>query len=405
MFIDALTLDAPRRTKDGYMAVRARAARLGTYRYMGSEIDPQNKHGLRDAGMVNVLRDEQTVFDEAAVRSFIGKPVTDDHPSTPVTAANWRDHARGMVMGAIRDGDYLAFDLLLTDAAAIKKIDDGKRQLSNGYGAELEFGDFKAADGTECVARQVSISGNHVALIAAGRAGPECAITDAATCEAATAEVARLLLDQILTDERTYSDGQEPHKTEPARRETSNPSGGLRVTQDGETTVATKTILIDGYQFDADAALEVAVTKLQGQLKDAIDGRAADKAAHDKAIATKDAEIDDLKTKVVDQAKIDQLADAKAAVVADAKQVAGDKLGDTAGKSVADVRRMACVAVLGDAALKDKSDDYVQARFDTLKDGKGEHRDPVRDALSTGVRSQVNDNGASVRDLARAAQF
>jgi hypothetical protein len=61
------------------------------------------------------------VFDERSVRSFIGKPVTDDHPASPVTTANWRDHARGTIMGAMRDGDYLAFDLLLTDASAIAR--------------------------------------------------------------------------------------------------------------------------------------------------------------------------------------------------------------------------------------------------------------------------------------------
>ena len=147
-FTDALTLDAPRRTRDGYMAVRARVARTGVYQYLGSEIDPQNAHGLRDAGLVNVLRDESTVFEKAAVQSFIGKPVTDNHPSEAVTASNWRDHARGTIMGAMRDGDYLAFDLLLTDANAISKVDAGKRELSNGYAADLEFGKFKAQDGT-----------------------------------------------------------------------------------------------------------------------------------------------------------------------------------------------------------------------------------------------------------------
>ena len=96
-------LDAPKRTRDGYLAVRAKAARPGVYDYLGSEIDPENKHGLRDKGMVKVLRDENTVFDRAAVQSFIGKPVTNDHPSQPVTAGNWRDHARGTIMGAAKE--------------------------------------------------------------------------------------------------------------------------------------------------------------------------------------------------------------------------------------------------------------------------------------------------------------
>ncbi|MEJ7933501.1 DUF2213 domain-containing protein [Sphingobium sp. AN558] len=179
LFSDALTLDAPRRTSDGYMAVRAKVARTGVYEYSGREVDPENKHGLRDTAVVHVLRDAATVFDPKAARSFIGKPVTDDHPKAAVTSQNWRDHARGTVMGAKwEEGGYLAFDLLLTDAEAIRKVDAGKRELSNGYSAELEFGDFQAADGTRCQARQTSISGNHVALVDRGRAGSECAIKD-----------------------------------------------------------------------------------------------------------------------------------------------------------------------------------------------------------------------------------
>lgn len=184
LYTDSLTLDSPRTTKDGFLAVRAKAARVGVYRYTGREVDPENRHGLRDKGLVNVLRDDATVFDAAAVRSFIGKPVTDNHPSEPVTAANWRQHARGTIMGALRDGDYLAFDLLLTDAEAIAKVNAGKRELSNGYAAELEYGRFVAADGTVCDARQSRITGgNHVAIVDAGRAGPECAICDAAPFE------------------------------------------------------------------------------------------------------------------------------------------------------------------------------------------------------------------------------
>lgn len=163
------------------MAVRARAARTGVYQYAGREVDPDNAHGLRDTALVNVLRDEDAVFDERAVRSFIGKPITDDHPAAPVTAANWRDHARGTIMGAVRDGDYLAFDLLLTDAATVSKVNGGKRELSNGYACDVEIGDFTASDGTKCQARQKpgSIVGNHVALVDRGRAGSECAICDA----------------------------------------------------------------------------------------------------------------------------------------------------------------------------------------------------------------------------------
>jgi hypothetical protein len=179
LFADHLTLDAPRRTSDGYMAVRAKVARTGVYQYGGREVDPDNRHGLRDTAVVHVLRDDAAVFDHKSAHSFIGKPITDNHPSVAVNATNWRDHARGVVMGAMREGDYLAFDLMLTDAATIDAVENGKRELSNGYAAELEFGSFTANDGTACQARQASISGNHVAIVDRGRAGSSCAISDA----------------------------------------------------------------------------------------------------------------------------------------------------------------------------------------------------------------------------------
>jgi len=198
---DALTLDAPRRTADGYLAVRARASRTGVYQYAGHEVDPDNKRGLRDQAVVNMLRDDAAVFDKRAVHSFIGKPITDDHPTEAVTADNWRDHSRGAIMGAIRDGDHLAFDLILMDAATIAKVESGKAELSNGYSAALEFGDFKGPGGEVCPVRQASITGNHIAIVDRGRAGPSCRIGDAAPCTSLPSNI----LDSLTNQEKPVS--------------------------------------------------------------------------------------------------------------------------------------------------------------------------------------------------------
>ncbi len=396
LFSDALTLDAPKRTKDGYLAVRAKAARTGVYQYLGREIDPNNEHGLRDADMVNVLRDDATVFDQAAVRSFIGKPVTDDHPHDAVTAENWRDHARGVVMGALRDGEYLAFDLLLTDAALIAKVDAGKRDLSNGYGAELEFGDFTAADGTVCQARQAKITGgNHVALVRDGRAGKDCAIADSATCES----IQTLALADLL--QRTYSPGGDGGISDPATNSNSN---------DGVPQMATKTILVDGLQVEVTDQAEAAITKLQGQIADAATAKAAAETALATAqteIAAKDTEIATLKQSVED-AKVTpaQLRDAAkvyAGVCDKAKALnvtfAEDADADAIMRAVVDAK-------MGDAA-KDWTADQVAASFAVLtKDAKV--ADPLRDAIKDGVRAQTNDSAvndaysAMVDDLTNA---
>jgi hypothetical protein len=372
LFTDLLTLDRPRRTTDGYLVVRAKAARLGTYEYAGSEIDPTNAHGLRDKAVVNVLRDEATVFDKKAVHSFIGKPVTNDHPTVAVSAENWRDHARGVVMGAVRDGEHLSFDLLLTDAKAIADVEGGKRELSNGYGAELEFGDFTAADGTKCEARQASIRGNHVAIVDRGRAGSECRIGDGARCSSLPADVF-----ELLTDERTYSDGSRGHKTE--RNEPK--------LQDGDKTVATKTILRDGFSIEVTDQAEVYIGKLEDRAKELTDKLTASDTKVGEltaTVSTKDGEIAALNQKLKDAevspAKLEQLAADRAALVASVKALDANIVTD--GKSEAEIRKTVVSARLGDAA-KDMDDAAISGAFKVLTtDVKV---DPVRNALSGGV--------------------
>jgi hypothetical protein len=342
-FTDTLELGKPRRTKDGYLAVRAKAARTGVYQYAGREVDPDNAHGLRDLATVNVLRDEKTVFDAAAAHSFIGKPITDDHPSEAVNASNWKDHARGTIMGAKwEEGGYLAFDLLLTDGAAIAKVDAGKRELSNGYAAELEFGDFAAADGTNCQARQTSIVGNHIALVDRGRAGPECRISDGGNELFQTCDAAPVILSNL----------------------------------DAPEEKPVKKIMIDGLQVDLYdvAAVEVAIGKVQGQLTTAL----ADKATAETQVATLTTDKATLEAKVttlekqVADAKLtpQQLRDAAAAFArtTDKAKALGVTVTDSMDEPA--IMKAVVLAKVGDAA-KDWNDAQVTASFETLtKDAK-----------------------------------
>ncbi|WP_439538691.1 DUF2213 domain-containing protein [Sphingomonas sp.] len=375
-FCDALTLDAPRRLSDGYLAVRARAARTGVYQYTGREVDPDNTHGLRDKAIVNVLRDENTVFDAAAVRSFIGKPVTDDHPHEAVNAANWRDYARGTIMGAMRDGEYLAFDLLLTDSTAIAKVDAGKRELSNGYGAELEFGNFRAPCGTLCDARQSKITGgNHVALVKDGRAGSECAIKDGfAVCDAITADQLAMLAAS------TPPSGDKPMKT----------------------------LTIDGLKVpNVSDEAEAAINKLTA---DKVAAAAALKAAEDKTVAdaasivAKDAEIADLKAKLeaaaITPAKLADAAREYADVQAKAKALGVSFAADA--DTVA-IKKAVVEAKMGDAA-KAYTADHVAIAFDALtKDAKVEQV-PTNDAFR-GLRTVNTNDNAAARDFVRTARY
>ena len=338
LFADQLVLDAPRRTAEGYLAVRAKAARTGVYQYTGREVDPDNTHGLRDQAIVNVLRDEGTVFDKRAARSFIGKPITTGHPAEPVNSKNWKQHADGVIMGALRDGEHLAFDLLLMDEAAIADTAAGTVELSNGYGARIEFGDFKAPDGTICQARQAEITdGNHVARVKFGRAGSTCRIGDAAVCDALPSNI----LDSLTKTEKPV-----------------------------------KTIMIDGLTVDvsnADTAMATITTLIAA--RDAATGKVtgleAKSVADAATIVAKDAEIAKL-TADVAAAKptLQQLRDAgKQFAVIEGKAKA---MGVTVTDAMDEAAIMKAVVdkAMG-ATAKDYTADHVAIAFEALtKDAK-----------------------------------
>lgn len=181
-FQDRAPIQQTRKLADGRLAAVARFARAGVYKYSGREVDPNNEHGLRDQASVNVYRAENEVFSEASMASFAHKAMTLDHPPESVTADNWSKYSVGYTEGRVaRDGGFVTIPLILADAAAVRAYESGKaRELSAGYSCSLVFGDGVAPDGTPYQARQVNIRANHLAVVSAGRAGPECRIGDSA---------------------------------------------------------------------------------------------------------------------------------------------------------------------------------------------------------------------------------
>jgi hypothetical protein len=373
LFADKLSFDHPRKTQDGYMVVRARAARAGIYDYMGREIDPKGEHFAADQ-VVKVYRPEEEVFAEDSVASFLMKPVTNDHPSEPVTAANWRDHAKGVVGKALRDGDHLAFDIVLMDKPTIADVEAGKRELSNGYASliDVEDGETEAGDHYDAVQRQ--IRGNHVAVVDRGRAGPMCRIGDAIACAPLPADE----LLAIFTDERTYS---------------GRPGDGKTGSSSNGEAKMPHTLIIDGLQVpNVSDEAKAAIEKLQGQVRDA--AARADKAEGDVAKLTTDKSTLDVKVTTLEQqvkdakltsAQLRDAAKAFAATLDTAKKLAPkadikDEMDEAA------IKRAVVSAKLGDAA-KDWTDDQFAVSFDTLaaQAADGNASDPVRNALSGGA--------------------
>lgn len=164
--------DSISRTPEGFLICRdVPIARVGVQDYLGREIGQEE----RPEEIFKVNRPAKEVFDRAAVASFEGKPVTEDHPDEDVTAENYSQYTKGVVRDVRKgSGQYdgcLVADLVIHDGALVRAIQDGKREISCGYNCLwVPTGDHTL--------EQREIRGNHVAVVDKGRAGHGVAIHD-----------------------------------------------------------------------------------------------------------------------------------------------------------------------------------------------------------------------------------
>lgn len=366
-FVDAVSLAGTRRTADGYLVADAKAVRTGVQTYLGAEV------GRPDLAIARVYRSEDEVRSADSLRSFSHAPVTLDHPSVPVTAANWKTLAVGEVSTAATwDGNRISLPLILKDADAIQQAEGGKRELSAGYTCDLDWTPGLTPDGLTFDAQQRNIRANHVAIVDRGRAGPECRIGDAG-----------------------------PHSWGPAPIRTPESIADRKA-------VRMKTHLIDGHAVEMSDAAIIAVSGLQKTLATTVadnlsltaavsakDGEILKlQADHAVAVTAKDKEIADLKAQALTADKLDAAVAERSAVLDAARPVLGADF-DPKGKTVGDIRRAAVAKRLGDKAVEGKADEHVAIAFDTLTATLGAN-DPLRQVISGGLKQ--NDSAVTVGD-------
>ncbi|WP_339100221.1 DUF2213 domain-containing protein [Pseudomonas atacamensis] len=361
IFTDSVPVTGVRRTEDGYLVAEARVARTGIQDYLGTEIDPDNEHGLRDKPIVRVYRPESAVFHADAMHSYAYRPMTNGHPGGDgVNSRNWKDVAIGQTGGeVVRDGQFVKVPLVLMDAKAIEDYESGKRELSMGYGAEVVFQDGISPDGEQYDCFLGPMKMNHLSLEHRARGGEHLRIGD--------------------------------HKTH-------TPKGGHDMAD------SLRKLLVDGISIDVTEQGAQAIEKLNTKLADAAtatqslkDAHATALAAKDTELAKKDAEIDGLKAKQLSDADIDKRVTARADLISKAKSIAD---ADYTGKTDADIRKAVVVAKLGDAAVAGKADAYIDARFEILVEDAA--KDPAGDPFR---KHMIQQDGKTVGDESEKARL
>lgn len=365
-FTDAVAVSGTRRTADGFLVAEARSVRTGIQLYTGAEV------GKPEMPVVRVYRPADEVFSDASLQSFTHAPITIDHPAEPVTADNWKQLAAGEVSTAAKkDGIWVHLPLILKDKAAITDVENGKRELSAGYTCSLVWGDGLTPEGEPFDATQTNIKINHLAIVPRARAGSEARIGDGAAWGASP-----------LVEDHSGLAPITPSKKEDAMSD------------------ALKTVVL------GDKAVQVAVSDVAAieQFKlDSAKALADAKADHDKALAAKDAELakkdaelDAVKAKVLSDADLDKRVQARADLISTAKAIAKDV--KTEGLTDAAIRKAVVAAKLGDAAIADKAEAYIDARFDILAEDAKKTADPFRQVAKDGLHQSTGDAQTQAAD-------
>lgn len=351
MFLaDRLNITTEREyTDEGYLIVPSRISRIGIQEYLAIEM------GLTDrdpTDIIKVYRPEEEVFRDESLSSFANKPVTNNHPPELVNSKNFRDYGVGFSGPEVtRDGMFAKTVLQVTDETAIKNIESGKVELSNGYTADIDWTPGVTPDGEQYDAVQRNIKGNHIAIVERGRAGPACRVAD------------------------------------------NLPNLGDEVTM--------AKITIDGVDFEVSDQAAQAVGKLQARLNDAeMEAKEKDeemkakdeemKAKEKESKATNDAlqaKLDDANSKIPTADSLDKLVTERTALVDAVRKVAPDM--EWEGKDADTLRREVVAAKCPNVQMDSASTDYIKARFDMLVESvETNSQQQLDDAFS----QQVKDN-------------
>lgn len=152
---------SPHKTPEGYIIDTPVIARTGIQWYR------------RDGKDMAEYRPPEEVFAPESLASFVGRPLTIDHPAFMVRA----DNVRSVVVGAIlgepwRDGQNLRARVVVHDKQAIELIESGlKSELSVGYTVDTVAKPGVTPEGAHYDVVQRNIRCNHLSIVTRGRAG------------------------------------------------------------------------------------------------------------------------------------------------------------------------------------------------------------------------------------------
>ena len=329
-------------TPEGYLRCWSTIARTGVQMYTDA-----------DGSVRREYRPETEVASPESLASFAGKAITLEHPPVLLDSANTKDYQIGFSgTEVVYDNGFVRAVMTITDQDAIERIMRGDaKEVSAGYRVNYEANAGVTDSGENYDGIQKEISGNHIAVVRRGRAGPQV----------------KLHLDRL--------DAADPSLITPIEE----PSMTAKVNFDGAEFEVTESVALAVTKEREDAKMSYeGMKKKYDELQAAADSMKADMASMEKEMKAKQdsaegradalaeentalkADLDSAK-----QVNVDSLVEERIALI-DQARTSLDSAFDFAGKSAREIMEASIKAVRGDVDLSVRSDDYVTAMFDTL---------------------------------------
>lgn len=329
-------------TPEGYLRCWSTIARTGVQMYTDA-----------DGSVRREYRPETEVASPESLASFASKSITLEHPPVLLDSANTKDYQIGFTGSeVVYDNGFVRAVMTITDQDAIERIMRGDaKEVSAGYRVNYEANAGVTDGGENYDGIQKEISGNHIAVVRRGRAGPQAKL-HLDRLDAADPSLITPIEEPSMTAKVNF-DGAEFEVTE---------SVALAVTkerEDAKKSYEDMKKMYDGMMSKA-SEMKEEMDAMQKEMKgkcDSAEGRAD--------ALTEEVEGLRIDLEAAKQVNVDSLVEERIALI-DKARSSLDSAFDFAGKSVREIMEASIKAVRGDADLSVRSDDYVTAMFDTL---------------------------------------
>ncbi len=361
---DVAPIEKYEMTPEGYLRAWATIARTGVQMYTDA-----------DGSVRREYRPATEVASPESLASFAGKAITLEHPPILLDSANTKDYQIGFSgTEVVYDDGFVRAVMTITDKEAIERIMRGDaKEVSAGYRVNYDATPGVTDSGENYDGIQKEINGNHIAVVRRGRAGPQVKL-HLDRLDAADPSLLTPIEEPSMTAKVNF-DGAEFEVTE---------SVALAITKEREDAKMSYEDMKKKYDemMSETSKMKEEMDAMEKEMKgkcDSAEGRADALAQELEAVKA------DLET--ASQFNVDSLVEERLALI-DKARISLDSAFDFTGKKAREIMEAAIQAVRGDSIdLSERSDDYVQAVFDTISEA-GPRNDSVQtDELRKAVAS------------------